>query len=228
METKDLLEVLKWWNSDRFKSLQRKLTTASNTIRKEALSREFRPFLNDDEIDTLEKATAILSGVKSKVEHAKEIKARKEREWKLKMDSLKAERKALVDANIAKEGRDLFLFRLALGLHHRDFSGHYFAENHYIISTLNRVLDPNHHFKIKALYRDCLDDLEKWFIEDSALWPYDEKPTPEELQALISRYQDEWRTEVLALYKDDVEKYDHFYMINAAENVVRLKAGESN
>ena len=32
----DIINALKWWNADRFKSQQRKLTTARNTIEKEA------------------------------------------------------------------------------------------------------------------------------------------------------------------------------------------------
>ena len=38
IETGKLMEAMKWFTSERLKKLQRKLTTASNTIKNEALS----------------------------------------------------------------------------------------------------------------------------------------------------------------------------------------------
>ena len=37
-DTKEIMEALSWFTAERFKSLQRKLTTARNTIQSEALS----------------------------------------------------------------------------------------------------------------------------------------------------------------------------------------------
>lgn len=79
-ETTDIIKALKYWNAERFKSLQRKLTTAKNPIQNEALSAQFKPFLSDDEIKTLTEASRILGSVKNKIAHAKEIKAREEKE----------------------------------------------------------------------------------------------------------------------------------------------------
>jgi len=223
VETNKLIEALKYWTADRFKSLQRKLTTASNIIRKEALSPSFRPFLSEDEKETLEKAAIILSNVKRKVEHAKEIKARKEREWTLQVEHCRAQRKGLFEEFIPNSGRDLLLLRFAIGLHHSTYSSGFFPENSYIATTLNRVVDINHHFNMQALYSDCRRDLEKWLVEDSVLWDYDKIPTAEEIEALVMKFNEEWRESILSIYKDDIEKYDNFYAVNSSDNVVRLK-----
>lgn len=82
IETKKLLEALSYWNAERFKTFQRKLTTAANTIASEALAPSFKVFLTADEIHTLETSLQILKGVKGKIEHAKEVKARAEKKRK--------------------------------------------------------------------------------------------------------------------------------------------------
>ena len=73
-DTTEIMKTLKWWNAERFKTLQRKLTAAKNTIQTEALSPNFLPFFSADEIDTLKEAVRILGSTKRKIEHAKEIK----------------------------------------------------------------------------------------------------------------------------------------------------------
>ena len=57
-ETTDIIKALKYRNAERFKALQRKLTTAKNTIQKEALSSQLKPFYTDAEIETLNGAPA--------------------------------------------------------------------------------------------------------------------------------------------------------------------------
>ena len=49
MRDGNIKDLLKYWTAERFKSLQRKLTTAKNTILKDALSRELEPFYSQEE-----------------------------------------------------------------------------------------------------------------------------------------------------------------------------------
>ena len=79
-DNRSMLDALKYWNSDRFKSVQRKLTSAKNTIDNEALSWQLMPFLTDDEVNTLRQASKFLGGFKARIEHAKEKKKRLEKE----------------------------------------------------------------------------------------------------------------------------------------------------
>jgi len=89
-DTTEIMKALKWWSAERFKTLQRKLTAAKNTIQNEALSPNLRPFFSNDEIDTLKKASQILETVKTKIEHAKEIKAREEKRRDIHLRSVNA------------------------------------------------------------------------------------------------------------------------------------------
>lgn len=220
--TKEVIDVLSWWTAERFKSLQRKLTTASNTIRNDALSSQFKPFLDHEEIETLQNAAKILSRVKDKVEHAKEIKARNERSRELRLKACWSHREELFNKYIPQNGRDLLLLRLALGLFHNEYYSSYFPENYYISNTLERVLDPKHHFGIGALYSDCRSDIEKWLVDGSALWTHDQTPEPKPLEDLMARFKSEWREHVSQFCCSIVDKYDEHYRIDAAENVVRL------
>lgn len=58
-ETTDIIKALKYWNTERFKTLQRKLTAAKNTIQNDALSVQFKQFFSDDEVKTLAEASRI-------------------------------------------------------------------------------------------------------------------------------------------------------------------------
>ena len=116
-ETTDIIKALKYWNAERFKSLQRKLTTAKNTIQNEALSAQFKPFLSDDEIKTLTEASRILGSVKNKIAHAKEIKAREEKERDLRLADYKRQRLSLLAAMIPKPEGSEEIKRLKKQLH---------------------------------------------------------------------------------------------------------------
>ncbi len=75
----ELLVALAYWSAEDFKVLQRKMTTAANTIKQEALSEKYSALFTDAERETLRDAVSILVEAKDKVEHAKEIKARHEK-----------------------------------------------------------------------------------------------------------------------------------------------------
>ena len=101
-DSKKRIEALTYWNADRFKALQRKLTSARNTIQKEALSRDLEPFFTEDEVETLNKAAGILASVKRKIEHAKEVKAREEKQRDARLDNYKVMRTKLLDIHLPK------------------------------------------------------------------------------------------------------------------------------
>lgn len=221
----EILDLFKYYQAKELKALQAKFTTFGNGIKREALGGKISALFTLEQKIILKEAADILNGVKHSIAHAKEIKARKERDFKMNLEACLHQRKKLVDEYLPK-GKDLLLLRLAVGLHHKDLtdSYNYFPENHYTLTTLERVLNQNHHFKMSILYSTCLSDLRDWLINDSALWPYDEKPSPEPFQHLMAVYQSNWRREVLEIYKDDVGRYDDFYSIELADNIVKINS----
>ncbi|PLW67813.1 hypothetical protein [Pseudohalioglobus lutimaris] len=101
-DTKGVKEALSWFTAERFKSLQRKLTTARNTIQNDALSSQLKPLYSEEEIRTLNEAARILGSVKSKVEHAKEKKAREEAARDRHLDNCKRQRRALLSSALPR------------------------------------------------------------------------------------------------------------------------------
>lgn len=81
-----ILELIGFWGADELKRLQTKFTKMGNGIENDAVKSKLSALYSEDEIDTLKKAVEILRGTKSKIEHAKEVKARQEKEWHKQMD----------------------------------------------------------------------------------------------------------------------------------------------
>jgi predicted type IV restriction endonuclease len=142
-DTTDIIKALKYWNAERFKKLQRKLTTARNTIDKEALSIQLKPFFTDEEKQVLSEASRVLGSVKRKIEHAKEIKAREEKARDLQLADYKQQRQALLakafpGPESAEDARPMLVWILALSIHHESISRAYFYERKYIASDIER------------------------------------------------------------------------------------------
>jgi hypothetical protein len=201
-DTKEIMEALSWFTAERFKSLQRKLTTARNTIQKEALSSKLRPFYTDAEIETLNEAARILGSAKRKIEHAKEIKAREEAARDRQLDACKRQRLALLSSALPKpsseaDARPMLLWVLALSLNHQDISRHaYFYEQKYIAGDIERA------FGSKTKHTVLGNAVEWWrevtqFLEEN-LWPYDEEPDPARLKNIEALVNGEWGEQVLA------------------------------
>ena len=56
----DIKEVLKYWTAERFKALQRKVTSAANTIEKDMLNRQSKQLFSEKEQETLHEALMIM------------------------------------------------------------------------------------------------------------------------------------------------------------------------
>ena len=228
-ETTDIIKALKYWNAERFKSLQRKLTTAKNTIQNDALSTQFKPFFSDDEVRTLAEASRILGSVENKIAHAKEIKAREEKERDLRLADYKRQRLSLLAAAIPKpkgseDTRNLLLWALALSIHHESISrSAYYNERKYILSDVERAFDSKYSGTVHAAG-------DKWWREitefmDENLWHYDEVPDPDKLNTVQRQFREVWRTEVQSHHatKGILERFDTEMSITASAGVHRLR-----
>ena len=227
-ETTGIIKALKYWNAERLKSLQRKLTTAKNTIQNDALSAQFKPFFSDEEIKTLAEASRILGSVKNKIAHAKEIKAREEKERDLRLADYKRQRLSLLAAVLPKpEGpedtRNMLLWALALSIHHQSISrSAYYYERKYILSDVERAFDTKYSGTVLAAGV-------KWWQEvtdflDENLWHYDEAPDPDKLDAVQRQFGEVWRTEVQNHHgtQSILERFDTEAAITASAGVHRL------
>lgn len=226
--TKEIIDALSWFTAERFKALQRKLTTAKNTIHKEALSSQLKPFYTDAEIATLNEATRILGSVKRKIEHAKEIKAREEAARDRRLDDCKRQRLALLSKTLPKptsetDARPMLLWLLALSLNHQKISRHgYFYEKKYIAGDIERA------FGRKTVHTVLGNAVDWWqevtqFLEEN-LWPYDEEPDPARLEKVEEWVTGEWRDQVMAHdgTRTLVDHYDTEVAIAQSDTVRRL------
>ncbi len=226
-ETTDIIKALKWWNADRFKSLQRKLTTAKSTIQKEALSAHFRPFLSNEEIQTLQEASHILGAVKGKIEHAKEIKAREEKARNLRLAGYKRQRQALLaeafpKPETAEDARPILVWILALTLHHERISRGYFYERKYIASDIERTFDRKNVTTVLASAVSWWREITE-FLEEN-MWHYDEAPDPSRIDVIKSHFDKSWRDEVSSNSGTEplLERFDTEMAIAQSESVHRL------
>ena len=228
-DTTEIMKTLKWWNAERFKTLQRKLTAAKNTIQTEALSPNFLPFFSADEIDTLKEAVRILGSTKRKIEHAKEIKVREEKARDIRLEKCKHQRLALLIEAIPKaesEGdvRSILLWILSLSLHSQEISSHaYFYDNKYISGDIDRAFDTKSR-------QTVLGEANKWrreiteFLEEN-LWPdYDIAPDPKRLERIVGLVKGAWGERALthASTQSLIERFDTELAIQKSQSVHRI------
>lgn len=227
MRDGNIKEVLKYWTAERFKSLQRKLATAKNTILKDALSRELEPFYSQEEIETLTRAAGILGSVKRKVEHAKEVSAREEKEFERHLQHCKSLRLSLLNQFFPKpdnNGSELeaVLLNLALDLNSQTISRSYYREHKFFVSALDRVFKKKRSLSAKAFAIQCWEENQQWLEEN--LWPYDKEPDRALIEHLVDDYQSVWREEVLnhPSFSAEVARFETAQAITNAPNVTRL------
>lgn len=227
-DTKEIMEALSWFTAERFKSLQRKLTTARNTIQSEALSSKLKPFYSDEEVKTLEEAARILGSVKRKVEHAKEIKSREEAETDRHLDACKAQRTSLLSKTLPRpsseaDARNVLVWLLGLSLHHTDISRYgYFYENKYIANDIERA------FGTKTAHT-VIGNAVNWWREvtqflDEHLWRYDEAPDEGELEKIARFVNGKWKEEVMSndWTRALLERFDTEITIKQSDSVHRI------
>jgi len=226
-DTKDITKALKYWNAERFKALQRKLTGAKNTIDNDALSIQFKPFLADEEIQALSEASRILGSVKRKIEHAKEIKTREEKVRDLQLTDYKQQRQVLLAKAFPKpesveDARPMLVWILALSIHHESISRGYFYERKYIASDIERIFD------MKNAITPLTVSVSWWqtiteFLEENA-WHYDEAPDPARLETVQASFAEFWREEVSSNIGTEplLERFDAEMAIVQSESIHRL------
>lgn len=227
-DTTDIMKALKYWNAERFKTLQRKLTTAKNTIQNEALSTQFKPFFTDDEINALAEASRILGSVKNKIEHAKEIKVREEKARDLRLADYKRQRLSLLEAIIpqpesAEDARHMLLWALALSLHHHSISrSAYYYERKYISNDVGRAFDTKHASTVLAAARGWRREVAE-FLEEN-IWFYDEAPDPDKLNTIQGLFLDTWSGEVRSNLETQgiLEHFDTEMVISQSESIHRI------
>ncbi len=240
----DIKEVLKYWTAERFKALQRKVTSAANTIEKDMLNRQSKQLFSEKEQETLHEALMIMRGLKRKVELAKEQKEREERAFRQHVDRCAKLRDQLLKKHTPEptdvEGYwRVFSWRLALSV---------VDESRF--PSLRRLPQ-------LVLVGDMLDRLEAvrdrkdgwnwtpnitwlcntWLNSDvikelgDRLWEYDEIPD----EGLISDFSDYVNTDIKRMIESpmrpDVQKavklFSEIVAIGSAANVSRLSERKS-
>jgi len=227
-ETTDIIKALKYWNAERFKTLQRKLTTARNTIQNEALSAQFKPFLSDDEAKTLAKASHILGSVKNKIEHAKEIKTREEKVRDQCLADYKRQRLSLLAAVIpepkdVKDSRNMLLWALALSIHHKSISrSGYYYERKYISNDVERVFDTKYSGTVHTTGVSWWREVTA-FLEEH-LWHYDEAPDREKLDIVQQLFIEKWSKELQSNHGTQgiLERFDTEVTITSSASIHRM------
>lgn len=227
-EKKSITEALSWFTAERFKSLQRKLTTARNTIQNDALSSQLRPLYSEDEIRTLNEAARVLGSVKSKVEHAKEKKAREEAARDRHLEQCKRQRRGLLVNALPRpkqeeDARQVLLWLLALSLHHEEISRYgYYYESKYFGTDIERAFGTATHHTVLGTAVSWWEEVTNFL--DEHLWPYDKEPDPARLDQLKKQVIGAWTEEVSAFpsTKALLERFDTEMAIRGSERVHRL------
>jgi hypothetical protein len=227
-DTTDILKALKYWNAERFKTLQRKMTTAKNTIENEALSTQFKPFFTDEEVSALAEASRILGSVKNKIEHAKEIKAREEKARNLRLADYKRQRLSLLETVIPKpegeqDSRNMLLWALALSIHHESISrSGYYYEHKYVSNDVERAFDTKNSVTVSGAgvswWREVTEFLEKH------LWHYDEAPDHGKLDAVHRNFIETWSGDVQSNQETQeiLHRFDTQMTITNSDSIHRM------
>lgn len=213
-DVQGILEAMKYTKAEDLKTIQRKFSTASNTILDEALTERRKGFFSQNEQDALREAARILNSFKNKIEHAKEIRAREEKVRAAHLNRCKAQRTKILDQFIPNptsidQHREAVIFHLALGDHKGSISrGAYFSHNlSYIESDLDHGLDPKYpHLSVKHVAAQCRYQTYQWLEEN--LWRHDVEPEQGRIEKVLQVYRDEWRSNTLQSFAKFFERYD--------------------
>ncbi len=233
-KTSQLLEALKYASSDRFKSVQRKLTTAQNIINNDALAYPFDGFFSLEEKDALRAAAQILGSFKRKVEHAKEVRAREEQLRKAHLDHCAAERRRLLGDFLVKpetvdEHIQAVLFHLALFDHSDQISrGSYFGHSFgRIKEDLARGMSQEcKHLSVNRVALECLRESKDWLLKN--LWPYDSIPDQARIEVVSREYRDVWRAKTLLRYEDFLNRYRAALCAERGEQASLVRSKEAD
>lgn len=202
-----LIEALKFWAADDFKSLQTKLTKTANAIKRDALDSRLQPFLSHEEIAALKNAVVILGSIKDKVEHGKECKQRQEKKRDEQLARCEAQRKALVNKwlPLPVEPQNyvhILVWRLALGRYFQQYLRHV-PENRFVIENLRRAFDEKkRHLTLKDAITHFRREVHEIIAE--RLWRYGMTPEESAIAELVKMFESEWKDSIQTSYKSTI------------------------
>lgn len=231
----ELLEALKYATSDRLKSVQRKLTIARNTITGDALTRPYDAFFSENDKEVLRQAANILGQFKNKVEHAKEIRAREEKERDAFLKRCGFLRQTILNKYLKSprsigEHTESVVFHLALQ-RFRDsiarYRGTYFGHGiKWTEDNFNCGLDDKYpHMKVKHVAPKCHTESFDWLSEN--LWKYDEEPTADQVIKVMDLFHGEWRDVTLDSYKDFFQHYNKALLFEFEDDAAKERSIEA-
>lgn len=152
--TDKLIKALGYFSADDVKKLQTKLAKAANSIVNDGLSYKLEPFYSEEEKATLLAAAEILRNIKNRVEHVKEIKARKEKAERAKCDEFNRQRHALLDKEFPAPHKNRERYRPILIWH--------LAVSRYLRASPSFYMQRVRHVK---------EDMQRWSMkEDPMRW----------------------------------------------------------
>ena len=123
--TQEILELFKLYSANEMKSLQTKFTNMGKGVKSEALDGKISAIFTLEQKEILEQAASILMSTKSSIEHAKEIKARAEREQERAIKIAKTEattylKELVSDLSLAEKISLIFSDRMQVGWPYSD------------------------------------------------------------------------------------------------------------
>ncbi|MEN8131705.1 MAG: hypothetical protein ABFS45_16260 [Pseudomonadota bacterium] len=214
LDTDTILEIFQYYGSEELKKLQTKLTKTANGLIRNTVESRVAPLFTDEERETLEDAARILRGFRKKVEHAKEVKARQERQKKARRQHLDKAGLTLAQQhfNVAPDNyREMLLIFLAverLMMNHSAEDIAYHLEN-------DRYPNAFENF-VRDCYREALNEI------GYQSHHYDRDEPDEKLIVQAKARFEESREKLKQQHQGLLDKVSEFLTIKASGNVTQL------
>lgn len=146
-KTQEILKLFQYYRADTLKNEQTQLTKTANKV-KDIASGRFRVLFSTKELEALYEAATLLSSLKNRVEHAKEIAMREEARRQEALANCQKEARIAINAVFPKkEGNEQELFVWALLLknymvsHYGRISDHRASSSWFMIESPDAVAD---------------------------------------------------------------------------------------
>lgn len=228
--TEKLIDSLKYLNADDVKKLQTKLTKTANSILNDGLSYKLEPFYSEDEQKTLKAAANILFSIKNRVEHVKEIKARKEKADRARYDEFCRKRNILLakvfptPPNDPHQYRNILIWHLAAVRFLRATTASY-------LQAVRYVLDDMHRWSVKEDPLCSTETVQRsvmhWqyqLIEDLKFYAFPENELVDNSWTRVkSKFEGEWRSTIEAEHADLIKTLDIEVAALNADNVTKIR-----
>ncbi len=211
-----LLDLHQFYTADSLKKLQTKLSKLSNGIINDGVESRIAVLFSKEEIETLKKAAAILRSVKSKVEHAKEIKTREEQHYERRYSEARAAALALFDVYFPEPDslKEKFIISVSMRIQSHIFSLHYLA------TELDKIDLNGINFWIKDMWQDAKEELIRKVIDLPRLQV--QMPEKATIEAFRQRIDNEIRQKVMKEYASYLDKLDQAITVESSDNIAQL------